>query len=49
MVNWEEVWAELLKTAEEVGVARYTIGERLFGKDGLKRIYQKKVRACGYQ
>ena len=46
MVNWEEVWAELLKTAEEVGVARYTIGERLFGKDGLKRIYQKKVRAC---
>ena len=46
MVNWEEVWAELLKIAEEVGVARYTIGERLFGKDGLKRIYQKKVRAC---
>lgn len=46
MVNWEEVWTELLKTAEEVGVARYTIGERLFGKDGLKRIYQKKVRAC---
>ena len=46
MVDWNEVWAELLKTAEEAGVARYTLGEKLFGKDGLKRIYQKKVRVC---
>ena len=38
MVDWNEVWAELLKTAEEAGVARYNLGEKLFGKDGLNRI-----------
>ena len=44
MVDWNEVWAGLLKTAEEAGVSRYTLGERMFGKDALKRIYQKNCR-----
>lgn len=46
MVDWNEVWAGLLKTAEEAGVSRYTLGERMFGKDALKRIYQKNLRVC---
>lgn len=46
MVDWNEVWSELLKTADGIGISRYVLGERMFGKDGLKKIYQKKTRVC---
>jgi len=46
MVDWNEVWSELLKATDGIGVSRYVLGERLFGKDGLKRIYLKKTRVC---
>lgn len=46
MVDWIEVWAGLIETADNLGVSRYALGERLYGKEGIKRIYQKKNRAC---
>lgn len=46
MVDWNEVWSELLKTADGIGISRYVLGERMFGKDGLKKIYLKKTRVC---
>lgn len=46
MTDWNKVWANLLKTAEELGVSKYTLGLAMYGKSNQNKLYRKNLRAC---
>lgn len=46
MTDWNKVWENLLKTAEELGVSKYTLGLAMYGKSNQNKLYRKNLRAC---